>query len=273
LNRFLRGALLVWPVLCLLAAAFVLPIAVPEIVDFQTFVSEDLEGIPIFLWSVLGLVLGVALSSIRARWPRRTIRYGARVLIGLGAWLLFGLVLALFMGEGTYYERLRGSVVTGSWAITAWVLICALPAMLGVHSILYRSVMARGATVLAFLFLALSGMVYSQASEVRVSHQDPYLSLAFILALVGYLEGLSWKQRYAMTDMDPSIGKLLLARQVGFTLMFAGVGAFVALVPFIVGDIPEGYYEPTTVLGKAFRGLVALSPLAILALTRHLLDR
>ncbi len=273
MRAVLQKALLVWPVLCLIGAAFILPIAVPEIGTFQVFVSGSLEGVPVFLWSVIGLVLGAAVSFLRSRWPRQTIRYGARAFLGLGAWLVFGLVLSLFMGEGSYYERLKGSVVIRSWAIIVWTLVCMAPTMLGVHSVLYRSTMARGGTVLSFLLLALSGMVYAQASEVRVAHQDPFLSIIFIWAVLGFLEGINWRNRYASLDYEAHMSDILLARQVGFTLVFMGIGAVVAVAPFLIGDWPSTYYESTTILGKALVGLMAISPLAVLSLVRNLFGR
>jgi peptidoglycan/LPS O-acetylase OafA/YrhL len=145
--------------------------------------------------------------------------------------------------------------------------------MLGVHSVLYRSSMARGGTVLSFLFLALAGMVYAQASEVRVANQDPVLSIVFILAVLGFMEGMNWRNRYASMDHGQRTGNLLLARQVGFTLVFMGIGAVVALAPFLIGDVPRDYYESTTILGKALVGLMAISPIAVLALVRNLFDR
>ncbi|MCU0799975.1 MAG: hypothetical protein MUC62_09950 [Candidatus Thermoplasmatota archaeon] len=273
MNIVLQRVLLVWPVICLLGAAFILPLAVPEIGQFQGFVSSSLEDVPVFLFSVLGLALGAAVSFLRSRWPRQTLRYGARAFIGMGAWLVFGLVLSLFSGEGSYHERLKGSVVIGSWAMVVWALLCMAPTTLGVHSILYRSTMARGGTVLSFLFLAISGMVYAQASEVRVAHQDPFLSIIFICAILGFLEGMNWRNRYASMDYESHMSNLLLARQVGFTLVFMGIGAVVALTPFLFGDVPREYYESTTIMGKTLVGLIAITPLAVLALVRNLIDR
>ncbi len=273
MNVVLQRALLIWPVLCLIGAAFILPLTVPEIGSFQGFVSGKLEDIPVFVWSVIGLALGAVISFLRSRWPRQTIRYGIRVFFGLGAWLMFGFVLALFTGEGSYFERLRGSAIIGSWSIVVWTLLCMTPTALGVHSVLYRSSMARGGTVLSFLFLALAGMVYAQASEVRVAHQDPVLSIVFIMAVLGFMEGVNWRNRYASMDHGQRTGNLLLARQVGFTLVFMGIGAVVAIVPFLIGGIPRDYYESTTILGKALVGLLAISPLAVLAMVRNLIDR
>jgi hypothetical protein len=268
-----QKVLFIWPIACLIAASFVLPLAVPEISDVQGFVSKDLTDVPVFVWSAIGLALGVGVSFIRTKWPKQTLRYGARAMMAMGAWLLFGLLFAAFTGEGGYYERLRGSVVVGSWGVVIWTLLCMTPTALGVHSVMFRSPMSRGGTVLSFLFLALSGMIYAQAADVKVAHQDPFLSVGFILSVLGFLEGMNWRNRYRSLEFEERMSDLLLARQIGFTLIFLGIGAVVALVPFLIGVWPKGYYEPSTVLGKAFIGLLAIAPLAVLALVRNLMDR
>ena len=273
MRREVRFLLRTLPVICLFASGALFSLLFPTIQEMQGAVEQGIEGVPFLVWVIAGGMTGWAFSLVRKKWPQGAKRSLKRAGLAFAAWLLGAVLISLITGDGDALYRLKEGRLIWAWTIAAWGLLCMSPTFLGVNGIMTSSRLAKGGSIIAFMGLGISCMVFSQAHSAEVLHQDPFLSLAFLLSLVGYVEGMNWSDRYGgALSMDPHIGTLW-TRQIVFTAAFLAVGASLALLPYLLDPLPLPFYEAGAHLGKAVFGALLIIPLVLFVLLRRYMDR
>jgi hypothetical protein len=262
-----RTALLIMPWIGLALTGFFFMLLFPDFTDIQNWIFSGLRSLLFPIWFLTGGVIGVALSAIWSRWPKRTISVIRRGTLILFGYIGIAIVIALVTGEGDGLSRIGDSGPVKVWALFVWILVSMFPSLLGTIAIINGSKWARGGSVLSYISLATALMIFSQARYAKVSFQDPLISIIFIWVLILYIESLNWKKRY----IDHELTSLWL-RQALFTVLFLGIGSLVVYIPFVFSEDIMGSYEGTTVLGKAVIGAMILIPLGMFAWIKGFLD-
>lgn len=257
-----------WIGLIISGASFTL--LIPETMDFQKWIYDGWSFISFPIWFMSGIILGIALSTITDRWPKRSRAILGRGLVAFFAYFGIAMIIALMTGEGEGFQRIGNSEPMRIWGIAVWSLISMGPSMFGVIGIMNRSKWARGASALSFIVVAAIAMIFSQARSAMVISQDPVLSIVFVVSLVAYVEGVNWSNRYI--DPDRNSVSVLWRRQISFTILFLGIGSAIAFIPFILTESVIPAYEGTLVYGKAILGAFLLVPIGIFAIVKNLLD-
>jgi hypothetical protein len=230
--------------------------------------EAGVSGVPYIAILSAGLIVGVVLALLRNRVGKGFDRYFLNLGVGFLIWGVVGAVYGLVYGEGSYLHRAVEGRVIGLWFSAVYVLICALPGVLGSYAALTGSKVPMSAAVAMIMGTAVISMVYSEARYNLLLDQDVLPSLMGVVGLVLFVEGMGMLRREEESRGDPSNRKIL-TRNLAFLAAFLMISSVIAAVPFLFGGGITGSYESRTIFGRAAIGLALLLPLGILAIVRR----
>lgn len=287
LARWEKNLILATPVISLLSVGTLFHFLFPIYQDVGKWVLEDLEAFPFLIWVPIGGILGYVMFLAHKKKRDILITYSRRIFLGLVGWLFLSIIISLITEPGDLFQRLENGPFFKAWAVLVFVLLSASPTLFGTFSVFTRKRWAIGVTVTMFLALALTCMIFGQASSSTIIDQDPLLSLLFIWGIVAYIEGVNWSKRYIdrdpteFPDMDPEkdLTVPLLRRQISYTIVFVGIASILAYLPVFSFEVfstglsgPLGIYEARTVFGMGILGLLILTPLMVFAVVKRRID-
>lgn len=287
LARWEKNLILTTPVIALLSVGTLFHFLFPIYKDLGKWVLADLGTLPFLIWVPLGGILGYVMFLIHRKRRDVLITYSKRVFLGLIGWLFLSIIISLVTESGDLFRRLETGPLFKAWAVLVFILLSVSPTLFGIFSVFSRKRWAIGITVSVFLTLAITCMIFGQASSSTVLDQDPLLSLLFIWGIIAYVEGVNWSKRYIdrdpteFPDMDQEkdLTIPLLRRQISYTIVFVGLASILAYLPVLSFEMFEtgfpldlGIYETRTIFGMGIMGLMVLLPLMVFAIVRRRMD-
>ncbi|MFW3145984.1 MAG: hypothetical protein ACMUIE_04145 [Thermoplasmatota archaeon] len=275
-----------FPLFSLFAGSLLFTFIFPIFGDLAGWFNEGLEILPFIAWTAMGAIIGFVLGIIHNRKPELLPKYGRRLAAGFIGWLVFSVMIAALTEEGDLLQRVSASPLFTAWTVLFFMLLAMSPGVLGTMAFKTKKRAYTAGSVLVFFIIALSCMVYSQASSSKIISQDIILSVLFIWSMIAMVESVNWNKRYL--DRDPlefsnssggsNAGKLW-RRQLSYTQIFLGVASLLSILPFVLPtffefDIPgfSDTFESSTMIGRALVAIVLLLPLMLLVAVRRLAD-
>lgn len=275
----MKKSMLLFPSVSLIVASFGFYVLFPEYGDLGDWIWGGIGGIPMIAWHLVGVIAGVGVYFAKRKWPDRIGNYTRNLFLGLLAWLGIAILATVFMEEGDLPERVAQSALLKAWAVLLFASVSMMPTLLGTYALITGSRMAIGGSVFFHFFIGTTVMVFIQAESNTMLEQDPLVSIVTVWALIGFVEGLSWRRRYggSVEGEEARVIGNLFRRQLASTMIFLAVGTVIAYTPVITGLLGFGdffgFYEGSTIYGSMAVCAILMIPIIVFALYRRIRDK
>ena len=276
----MRIRLSIFPAVCLLISSLGIAVLFPQFTEVEDWIWRGLGSVPLLAWYLAGVIIGVLIGFLYKRWPDRFRNYLRNVSLGILAWLGIAILATAFFEEGDLPTRISESPLLKAWAVMLFAIVSMMPTVLGTYTLLSGSRISTGGSVFFQLVIAASVIIFMQAKSNTFLDQDPLVSIVTIWAMIGFVEGISWRRMYGKTEgeEDARVVGGLFRRQVASSMIFLAIGTMIAYSSMILDLLglldsgPMNLYEIDTVYGWTAISFVFLVPLIVFTIYRRLMD-